>query len=44
MPHKGRLIKLIEESAEELTKKWLSIVRTHPDMPTYRTYDESKLY
>ena len=44
MTHKGTLIKLIENSADELTKKWLGIVRTHPDMPTYRTYDEGKLY
>ena len=44
MPHKGRLISLIEKSADELTKKWISIVRTHPDMPTYRTYDEGMLY
>ena len=44
MPHKGRLIKLIENSADELTKKWMGIVRNHSDMPTYRTYDEGKLY
>ena len=44
MPHKGRLITLIEQSADELTKKWMGIVRNHPDMPTYRNYDEDKLY
>jgi hypothetical protein len=44
MPHKGRLITLIENSADELTKKWMGIVRNHPDMPTYRNYDEDKLY
>ncbi len=44
MPHKGRLITLIEQSADELTKKWMGIVRNHPDMPTYRNYDEGKLY
>jgi hypothetical protein len=44
MPHKGRLITLIENSADELTKKWMGIVRNHPDMPTYRNYDEGKLY
>lgn len=44
MQHKGRLIALIEENADELTKKWLEVVRTHPDMPTYRNYDEAKLY
>ena len=44
MQHKGILITLIEKSADELTKKWMDVVRTHPDMPTYRTYDEGKLY
>ena len=44
MPHKGRLVTLIEENADELTKKWLEVVRTHPDMPTYRGYDEKQLY
>ena len=44
MPYKGRLVSLIEEHAEELTKKWLEVVRTHPDMPTYRGYDETKLH
>ena len=44
MSHKGRLITLIENSADELTKKWMAIVRNHPDMPTYRDYDEGKLY
>ena len=44
MPSKGRFVTLIEEHADELTKKWLEVVRTHPDMPTYRGYDETKLY
>ena len=44
MELKGRLVRLIEDNADELTKKWLEVVRTHPDMPTYRTYDEQKLY
>ena len=44
MSHKGTLITLIEKSADELTKKWIDIVRNHPDMPTYRNYDEGKLY
>lgn len=39
-----RLIKLIEDHADELTRKWLKIVRSHPDTPTYHTYDENKLY
>jgi len=44
MPHKGRLVRLIEKNADELTKKWVDVVRAHPDMPTYRSYDEGKLY
>ena len=44
MPTKGKLIALIEKNADELTKKWVEVVRTHADMPTYRTYDEDKLY
>jgi hypothetical protein len=44
MPHTGRLVALIEKNADELTKKWMDIVRTHADMPTYRSYDEDRLY
>lgn len=44
MPSKGRFVTLIEEHADELTKKWMEVVRTHPDMPTYRNYDEGRLY
>lgn len=44
MPQKGRLVSVIEKNADELTKLWIEIVRTHADMPTYRTYDEGKLY
>lgn len=39
-----QLVALIEDNADELSKKWMSIVRTHPDMPTYHTYSEEKLY
>lgn len=39
-----QLVDLIEDNADELTKKWMSVVRTHPDMPTYHTYAEDKLY
>lgn len=41
---KGDLVKLIEDNADELTRKWMEVVRTHPDMPTYREYEEAKLY
>ncbi len=39
-----QLVALIEDNADELTKKWMDVVRTHPDMPTYHTYSEDKLY
>ncbi len=44
MQLKGKLVRLIEDTADELTRKWIDVVRTHPDMPTYRTYEEKKLY
>lgn len=44
MPHKGKPVTLIEKNADELTKKWMDVVRAHPDMPTYHSYDEGKLY
>jgi RsbRD-like negative regulator of sigma factor len=39
-----KLVKLIEDHADELTKKWQDRVRNHPATPTYHTYDEKKLY
>ena len=39
-----RLVTLIERNADELTRKWLEIIRTHPETPTYRSYDEKRLY
>ena len=44
MPSRGKLVTLIEENADELTRKWRKAVRTHPEMPTYRSYDQEKLY
>jgi len=38
------LVGLIENNADELTKKWMRIVRSHPDTPTYHQYPENKLY
>jgi len=39
-----KLLRLIERNADELTKKWISEVRTREDLPTYHTYDERQLY
>lgn len=39
-----KLLRLIEEHADELSKKWLAQVKAREEMPTYRTYDETKLY
>jgi len=39
-----KLVKLIENNADQLTKKWLHDVQKHPATPTYHTYDEKKLY
>jgi len=39
-----RLVGLIEKNADELTQKWLNIVTSHDDLPTYRVYDKKKLY
>ena len=44
MPLSRKLVALIETNAEKLTKKWMEIVRTHPDTPTYHTYDQSQLH
>ena len=39
-----KLIKLIERDADQLTKNWLSNVRSHPTTPTYHNYNEKKLF
>ncbi len=44
MPLSRRLVGLIENNAEELTRKWMDIVTTHPDTPTYHTYDCDQLH
>ncbi len=40
----NRLVELIERNADQLTRRWMEIVRTHECTPTYHTYDEEKLY
>ena len=39
-----KLVKLIERDADQLTKKWLSNVQSHPTTPTYHAYDKKTLY
>ena len=39
-----KLVKLIERDADQLTKKWLGNVQSHPTTPTYHTYDKKTLY
>jgi hypothetical protein len=40
----NKLVGLIERNADQLTRRWLDIVRTHENTPTYHTYDEHELY
>ena len=44
MPLSRKLVGLIETNAEDLTTKWIELVRAHPDLPTYHTYDEEQLH
>jgi hypothetical protein len=44
MPLSRKLVALIENNAEELTRKWMEIVRTHADTPTYHSYDQGRLH
>ena len=37
------LVHLIETHADELTRRWMKIVRVHPDTQTYRTFSDDKL-
>ncbi len=39
-----RLVKLIEDDADILTKNWLRDVRQNPTTPTYQNFPEEKLY
>jgi hypothetical protein len=39
-----KLVKLIEDNADELTKSWLRDVRGNPTTPAYQTFPEEKLY
>jgi hypothetical protein len=39
-----KLIRLIEKNADALTRKWIDNVRSREELPTYRSYDERKLY
>lgn len=39
-----KLVALIENDADTLTKHWLTDVRANPSTPTYHTFSEEKLY
>ncbi len=39
-----KLVNLIERNADELTMDWLRDIKQHPSTPTYRGYDDNKLY
>lgn len=39
-----KLVGLIEQSADNLTKEWLADVQKHPDTPTYQKYNPTELY
>jgi len=38
------LVDLIERNADELTHRWLELVRTHPATPSYAAHDERELF
>ncbi len=40
----NKFVKLIEDNADDLTKKWMTLVKTHPGTEKYKTYDEKELY
>ena len=44
MQTSGKLVRLIEDNADVLAKKWIALVQSHPGTPTYKTYDEEELY
>ena len=39
-----KLVKLIEDNADILTKNWLRDVQQNPSTPTYQTFPEERLY
>ncbi len=39
-----KLVELIENDADILTKHWLNDVKENPSTPTYHTFSEEKLY
>jgi hypothetical protein len=44
MPPSAKLVGLVERNADQLTRRWMDVVRKHPGTPTYHHYDETKLY
>ena len=44
MRHSLRFVQLVEGNAEQLARRCVNRVRTHPATPTYHTYDEEELF
>lgn len=40
----SKLVELIEHSADQLSRKFVDLVRTHEFTPGYHTFDQKKLY
>jgi hypothetical protein len=39
-----KLVALIEQNADSLTKEWLADIKKHPDTPMYQKFDPKELY
>jgi len=39
-----KLVTLIEQNADSLTKEWLEDIRKHPDTPMYQKFNPTELY
>jgi hypothetical protein len=40
----NKLVEIIEHNADQLSRRWIELVRTDECTPTYHSYDEDKLY
>jgi hypothetical protein len=44
MPLSKKLLRLIENNADDLAKKWIAQVKSREELPTYQNYDEKQLH
>ena len=44
MRHSLTLLRLVEDNAEDLARRCVQLVKTHPGTPTYRGYGEDALF